>query len=604
MPRVTLPLRFTVDDLTGEPTRALIARHLAGMRSHSPPESVHAFDVDKLRQPDVTFWTVWLDDEIVGCGALKRLDDERGEIKSMRVADAFLGRGIGRAILEHLIADARKHGMRCLWLETGSTAAFLPALRLYESAGFTRCGPFDGYAEDPFSVFMTRQIESASARLRDPAWRGLTVALLLNITFVAFESLAVGTVLPRVSDDLGGISLYGWVFSAFFLANMVGIVTAGELADRRRPVIPFLIGLALFSLGLLAGGLAPTMLVLVLARAVQGFGAAAVPTIAYVTIGRSYPEILRPRMFAMLSTAWILPGVAGPVVAALVADQVGWRWVFLGLLPLVLVAGGLAARSLSVLPARASASRARARIVPALGVAIGSTALLAGLGAGDPLPAVALISGGAVLAAPSLARLLPAGTLRARGALPSAVLLRGVLTFAFFAADVFVPLTVATLRGAGLALAGIALTAGTLSWSAGTWTQERTVLRVGPAPVVRNGFALIVIGVAALTGVLLSDVPVWLAVPSFAITGLGMGMAYSSISLTVLRHAPAGREGASSAAMQLTDVLGQAFGPGIGGVAVALAVSRALPVADGVAVAFALAAAMAVLGVALAGRLR
>ncbi len=155
---MSIPLRFMVDDLSGEPTRALIARHLSGMRSHSPPESVHAFDADKLRQPDVTFWSVWVGDEIAGCGALKRLDAERGEIKSMRVADAFLGRGIGRAILEHLIAEARARGMGSLWLETGSTAAFIPALRLYESAGFSRCGPFDGYTEDPFSVFMTRRI--------------------------------------------------------------------------------------------------------------------------------------------------------------------------------------------------------------------------------------------------------------------------------------------------------------------------------------------------------------------------------------------------------------------------------------------------------------
>ena len=99
------------------------------------------------------------------------------------------------------------------------------------------------------------------ARLRDPAWRGLTVALVLNVTFVAFESLAVSTVLPRVSDDLGGVALYGWVFSAFWLADLVGIVFAGEMADRTRPVVPFLIGLGLFAAGLLIGGLAPTMLV-------------------------------------------------------------------------------------------------------------------------------------------------------------------------------------------------------------------------------------------------------------------------------------------------------------------------------------------------------
>ena len=153
-----MPLRFRVDDLSGEPTRALIRQHLAGMRAISPPESVHALDVDGLRESDVTFWSVWVGDQIAGCGALKRLDGRRGELKSMRVADAFLGQGVGRAILDHLIAQARARGMKSLWLETGSTGPFVPALRLYESAGFVRCDPFEAYTADPFSVFMTRTI--------------------------------------------------------------------------------------------------------------------------------------------------------------------------------------------------------------------------------------------------------------------------------------------------------------------------------------------------------------------------------------------------------------------------------------------------------------
>jgi len=156
--RMSLPLDFRLDDLSGEPTRALIARHLAGMHANSPPGSVHALEIDKLREPEVTFWSVWLGEEIVGCGALKRLDARRGELKSMRVADVFLGRGIGRALLDHLIREARARGMDSLWLETGSSPPFIPALRLYESAGFVRCGPFDGYTDDPFSVFMTRAI--------------------------------------------------------------------------------------------------------------------------------------------------------------------------------------------------------------------------------------------------------------------------------------------------------------------------------------------------------------------------------------------------------------------------------------------------------------
>ena len=155
---MTVSLTFRPDDLTGAPTRGLIARHLAGMRAISPEKSVHALDVDKLRAPDVTVWSVWAGEEIAGCGALKVLDATRGELKSMRVADAFLGQGIGRAILEHLMTEARARGMETLWLETGSTQPFLPALRLYESAGFVRCAPFEGYQDDPFSVFMTRRL--------------------------------------------------------------------------------------------------------------------------------------------------------------------------------------------------------------------------------------------------------------------------------------------------------------------------------------------------------------------------------------------------------------------------------------------------------------
>ena len=151
-------LVFRIDDLSGTATQALVARHLRGMHETSPPESVHAFDLSQLRQPGVTFWSAWAGAEVVGMGALKRLDRQRGEVKSMRVADAWLGKGVGRAMLDHIIREARRAGLTSLWLETGSSAPFTPALRLYEFTGFTRCGPFDGYVEDPFSVFMKRTI--------------------------------------------------------------------------------------------------------------------------------------------------------------------------------------------------------------------------------------------------------------------------------------------------------------------------------------------------------------------------------------------------------------------------------------------------------------
>lgn len=152
-------LEFREDDLSSAEVRALVARHLRGMAENSPPGACFAFDTDQLRQPGVTFWTAWADQALAGMAALKQIDRENGEIKSMRVADCFLGKGHGRALLDHVVAKARAIGMKTLWLETGSSPAFAPALKLYESAGFRYCGPFGDYRENPFSRFMTRDVE-------------------------------------------------------------------------------------------------------------------------------------------------------------------------------------------------------------------------------------------------------------------------------------------------------------------------------------------------------------------------------------------------------------------------------------------------------------
>ncbi len=146
------------DDLSGASSRALVARHLSGMHAHSPAEGVHALGIDALRAPGITFWTARIGDEVIACGALRVLDAENGEIKSMRVVDAWLGKGIGTAMLDHILAAARARGLKTLWLETGSGEAFAPAHRLYERAGFTYCGPFGDYTAGSFSRFMTRAV--------------------------------------------------------------------------------------------------------------------------------------------------------------------------------------------------------------------------------------------------------------------------------------------------------------------------------------------------------------------------------------------------------------------------------------------------------------
>src|SRR5437762_13200118 len=153
---------------------------------------------------------------------------------------------------------------------------------------------------------------TASSSLWAPEHRALTLGLVLTITFVASEALAVAPAVPVLARELGGLRLYGWVFSAFMLASLVGVVLAGRAADMRGPAPPYLAGLALFVAGLLIAGRAQSMEVLVVGRAVQGLGAGAVPAVAYASIGRSLPESLRPRMFAVLSTAWVIPGLFAP----------------------------------------------------------------------------------------------------------------------------------------------------------------------------------------------------------------------------------------------------------------------------------------------------
>ena len=151
-------LDIRIDDLTGEATVALVRRHLAGMHELSPAESVHALDVSALQDPAVTVWSAWRRGDLAGIGALARLSDTDGEVKSMRVPATHLGTGVGRAILRHILAAARSEGLTRVWLETGSDAGFLAARTLYASEGFTECEPFGSYRPDPASTFMTRPL--------------------------------------------------------------------------------------------------------------------------------------------------------------------------------------------------------------------------------------------------------------------------------------------------------------------------------------------------------------------------------------------------------------------------------------------------------------
>jgi MFS family permease len=456
-----------------------------------------------------------------------------------------------------------------------------------------------------------RMSEGRVPGLWSPQTRGLTAGLVLSITFVASEALAVVTVMPLVAQDLGGLRLYGWVFSAFMLGSVVGIVAAGREADRRGPAIPFVAGLLLFGAGLAVAGLAPSMEVLVAGRVLQGLGAGAVPSVAYATIGRSFPGPLQARMMAVLSTAWVVPGLAGPVVAAEVAHVFGWRWVFLGLLPVVAVAGAIAVPALVRLGPPGAGPVQEHQLIHGIVVAAGATMILAGLtliagsgstaAVGTAAAGAALIVAGIAAGLPSLRRLVPAGTLTARPGLPATILSRGLLTFAFFGADAYVTLAITAVRHRSPLLAGIAVTGATLGWTAGAWVQARLSETWQGRRFVRTGLVIVLAGIAGMVLVLQPSVPVAVGLAAWTVAGLGMGLAYAPLSLMMLRHAPPGREGRASASLNLADVLGTALGIGVGGAAVAAGAGRNLPL--GITAAFAASAAVGVVALMVTRRL-
>jgi MFS family permease len=314
-------------------------------------------------------------------------------------------------------------------------------------------------------------------------------------------------------------------------------------------------------------------------------------------------------VFAVFSTAWVVPGLVGPAAASAIERWSSWRVVFLALLPLAAIAAAMAIPALTDRPpvdgdhdpdgpGAGRDERRRDAFVLVIGVAL----VLAGLGAAAPALAALLIVAGAPPAIWAFVRLVPEGTLTLHPGLPAAVGARGILTFAFFGTDAFVSLAVTDARDQPTWVAGLALTAGTLAWTAGAWIQQRVVLQRGPRWMVRRGFAVLAVGIAA-TVVALVWLPVPFLVAAWGLASLGMGLSYAVLSVTVLGTAAPGQEGRASASLQLTDVLGVSLGTGLAGVIVALGDGRGWATGSSLTIAFLMTLAVAAGGVVAAGRL-
>ncbi|RBQ14866.1 MFS transporter [Spongiactinospora rosea] len=450
-----------------------------------------------------------------------------------------------------------------------------------------------------------------------PQYRTATSGILLTITLIAFEGMSIGAAMPAISTDLQAIDLYGWSFSAFLMAGLFVTVMAGQWSDRRGPALPFLLGVAVFVAGMIMAGAAANKGMFIAARAVQGFGGGAVIVACYVMIARVYRPDARPKIFAALSSAWVVPALIGPSVGGLVAGTVGWRWVFFGIVPLVIPA------LLMLLPAlRAKKDEPKAAADPgdaggaapvrrggpvvmtlsAAGAAVGAGVLLYGVGDLHlHLPiGLAACAVGLVLLGLSLPRLLPTGSLRLRRGLPTTVVMRGLLSGPFFCVNSFIPLMLQEVRGFSDAAAGVALTTGALGWSAGAYLQSRGFVR--RERLIMFGAVAVTAGIALTALAVSPAVPGWVAVPAWVVAGFGMGMGVSSVNVTTMAQSSDAEQGANSASLQVTDTLGASLAIGFGGALINFVGH------DDIATGFVtVSAVMAVLGIfaaIVAGRVR
>jgi MFS family permease len=307
------------------------------------------------------------------------------------------------------------------------------------------------------------------------------------------------------------------------------------------------------------------MPVLIGARAIQGFGAGVINSVAYVVIGRGYPEGTKARMLAYVSTAWVVPGLVGPAIAGLVADHIGWRWVFLGLTPFPIIAVFMTLPVVRKIPAGAAVKRDTQRIMRAVQLAVGAGILLTGLSRSEVIFAVPLAIVGVIIAWPGLKYVLPPGTLRAKAGLPAALAMMGLLNFSFFGVEAFIPLGLTALRDVTSSFAGITLTAATVTWTAGSWLLAHVAPRQSRRRVAQVGLGLIIVGVVLSASVLMESVPIGVAIVAWGVAGLGIGLAWSCGSLVVFETATPGEEGAATSSMQVLNALGIAVGTGVGG---------------------------------------
>jgi MFS family permease len=430
----------------------------------------------------------------------------------------------------------------------------------------------------------------------------LTAGLLLLEALVAIQQLIVVTIMPDVLRDLGMVQLYGLAFTVASLATIAMIPIAGRALDRlgaRAVLIPILV---MFGVGLLVSATAPTMPVFLVGQFLSGAGGGGLYALSLGTVAKTYPDAIRARVLALLASMWILPGLIGPSLGAVIASTLGWRWAFVAPYPVLVVAWILLAPSLDLVPSGGGNSASPLSVRWPLQLMLGAGLVFVALTV-VAWWALAVVALGLALGIPALARIVPPGTFVAAPGIPAAAAAAFLLSVGFIAVDAFLTLMLTDVRGLSLGKAGLVVTIATLTWSAGSAWQAGRAERVPLSRLLAYGTSAVLVGELAVASVLATATPVWMAFVGWTIVGFGMGVAFPTIPLSAMRVAGQGEEAGELSSVLLMDVLGIATGAGLGGGIVALGRALEAPLSNALAGSFAFGiVTLAVLAV-LANRL-
>lgn len=409
----------------------------------------------------------------------------------------------------------------------------------------------------------------------DVRYRALTIGIILAVTTVAFEGLAITTIAPDLARHLNGIHLYGWIFSAFLLSQILGTMVVGQQIGKIGVYRSFSLSIVIFVAGILIAATSMNMPMLIGGRAFQGFGAGAIVTCVYYSITLSYPDALRTKILAAFSSAYILPALIGPYFAGLLAEYVSWRFVFWLVLPLIALAVLLTLPSFLKLQAgNIPVKKSSRKEGYALLLTIGTGLLLAGLGFVSDWKGIALSLIGLIIMIRPLQKLLPDGTFFIKKGLPATIVSRGLYVACYVATESYVVLALTEVKGLSADLAGLIVAAGALSWSTAAWLQSKLDERDrgrGRKKRVTFGIGLMIVGVSlVITAVGLESGGIVFAMISQIFIGFGIGLANPTTGAIALQHARPGEEGEISSHLQFVDAFCPGLSIGVGGALIAV----------------------------------